>query len=289
MIRPQTTVKQKTSPVLSERDFRRIGDFIGEKVGIQLPESKRTLVEGRIRKRLRKLNFSDFKPYLDYALASREGEPERLHLIDAITTNKTNFFRESEHFRFLIDKALPTLANQIGLNRSPLNVWSAGCSSGEEAYTLAIVLSEAVEKMAEVKFRILATDISNSCLETAAKAIYTERCIESVETSLRQKYFLRSNNPVEALVQMGPELRNKIQFGNLNLMTDRFDLPHKMHIIFCRNVMIYFNKAIREALVRRFQLQLAAGGYLFVGHAESLSGLDVNLEQVFPMVYRTET
>jgi len=272
---------------LTERELRRVAEFIGKEVGIQLSASKHTLVEGRLRKRLRKLGFNGFKAYLDHVLNTLEGKNERLHLIDAITTNKTDFFREPEHFRYLVEKALPEIEKKRQLDgRRELSFWSAGCSSGEEAYTLSMVLNEAAERHRGLKFNVLATDISKSCLTTARNAIYPERRIDPVPMPLRKKYFLRSSDSTEELVQMGPELRNPIQFGSLNLIANSFGLSQKMDVIFCRNVMIYFNNSIREQLVRRFEQQLIPGGYLFVGHSESLNGLENGLEQVAPMVYR---
>ena len=272
---------------LSARELRRVASFIDKQVGIQLPDSKHILVESRLRKRLRDLEFKSYKEYLDYVLDSPEGKHERLHLIDAITTNKTDFFREPEHFHYLVNKALPEIEKKRRLDgRGELYVWSAGCSSGEEAYTLSMVLNEAAEIQSGLKFNILATDISKSCLDTAKSAIYPEQRIAPVAMSLRKKYFLRHKDITAELVQMGPELRRQIKFDSLNLMDENFDLSQKMDVIFCRNVMIYFNNTVREQLVQRFERQLVPGGYLFVGHAESLNGFKKSLEQVSPMVYR---
>ncbi|MGB0468292.1 MAG: CheR family methyltransferase [Pontibacterium sp.] len=278
--------KSETSG-LSDKQLRRVATFIGREVGIQLPASKRTLVEGRLRRRLRALNFSSFSTYLDWVLSDPEGRHERLHLIDSITTNKTDFFRESEHFKYLTEIALPELeSRRWQYRRQGLEIWSAGCSSGEEAYTLSIVLNEVAERQSDMRFRILATDISQSSLETAGQGIYPAHRIDAVPVPLRKKYFLRSKSAAQALVRMGPELRERIRFGSLNLMAGHFGLETKMDVIFCRNVMIYFNSQIREALVQRFEQQLVPGGYLFVGHSESLNGLKSGLEQVAPMVYR---
>jgi len=278
---------QASHPVLLEKHRLRVESFIGSEVGIQLPASKHTLIEGRLRKRLRLCGFKQFNEYLDYVLENDEGKNERLHLIDAITTNKTDFFREKDHFSFLVEQALPAMEKNRNQDGSlELNIWSAGCSSGEEAYTLSMVLNEAAERHRGLKFSILATDISKSCLNTARRAIYPERRIDPVPMSLRKKYFLRSSGSTEELVQMGQELRSPIQFGSLNLIANSFGLSQKMDVIFCRNVMIYFNNPIREQLVRRFEQQLVPGGYLFVGHSESLNGLENGLEQVAPMVYR---
>lgn len=284
--RPVATPTTGQSAVLKDRELKRVASFIGSEVGIQLPESKRTLVEGRLRKRLRALGFSDFGTYLDYVLESDEGELEKLQLIDVITTNKTHFYREPEHFDYLIKKAIPELDhNRKTDSRRQLNIWSAGCSTGEEAYTLCIELSEAAERYNFI-FKILATDISHSCLSKASRGVYTERQAESIPLEFRKKYLLRSRNTHEALVQMGPELRQKIQFKSLNLMDKLFNVPDRMDAIFCRNVMIYFNNQLREELIGRFESQLVAGGYLFVGHSESLNGIKTSLKQVAPMVYR---
>ena len=272
---------------LSESDMKKIAAYINENVGIQLPESKRTLVEGRLRRRMRKLGFSSFRTYIDYVFDTRDGADEGLHLIDALTTNKTDFFREPEHFDYLTSIALMNVEKKrMADGRDNLKIWSAGCSSGEEPYTLSIVLSEVAAKMKGIRFEILATDISQTCLQKAHRGIYTEQQIEPISLELRKKYLLRSRRKDDELVQMGPELRSLVKFQSLNLMSDNFNLPHKMDVIFCRNVMIYFNNEIREKLVAKFERQLHDGGYLFVGHSESLNGIETRLQQVAPMVYR---
>ncbi|MCP3688829.1 MAG: protein-glutamate O-methyltransferase CheR [Gammaproteobacteria bacterium] len=272
---------------LLQEDLQRIIKFIDREVGIQLSASKHTLVAGRLRRRLYKLGYKSYSDYLSYVLDKTEGKHERLHLIDALTTNKTDFFREPTHFRYLIDQALPELQHQGKQNgRRELHIWSAGCSSGEEAYTLAIVLNEALEQSVGMRFSILATDISASSLDTARSAVYPEQRIQPVPHAIRKKYFLRSSDPAEALVQMGPKLRDRVRFASLNLMSRNFNLAEKMDVIFCRNVLIYFNTETRTNLIHRFEQQLAPGGYLFVGHSESLNGLNTSLQPVAPMVYR---
>lgn len=272
---------------LSDKDMERIAKYVGDHAGIQLPLSKKTLVEGRLRRRMRKLGFNSFKVYIDYVFDTRDGADEGLHLIDVLTTNKTDFFREPEHFEYLVNTAMEQLERKrIQDGRTDLKIWSAGCSSGEEPYTLSIVLNEAMSRYPGMRFDILATDISHTCLQTAQRGVYTERQIEPIAMELRKKYLLRSRRRDDELVQMGPELRGRVTFQKLNLMDDKFALPHKMDVIFCRNVMIYFNNEIREALVGKYERQLHDGGYLFVGHSESLNGIDTTLQQVAPMVYK---
>lgn len=278
---------QQRDVILKDKQLKRVAEFIGAEVGIQLPVTKHKLVEGRLRKRLTALGFNDFESYLTHALETPAGELEKLQLIDVLTTNKTNFYRESDHFDYLEKTAIDELEKIINNNsRSALNIWSAGCSSGEEAYTLSIVLNEIVASRKSFKFNILATDISHSCLQKGSRGIYTEKQVEVVPLALKKKYFLRSKNKNESLVQMGPDLRKTIKFKSLNLMDKSFSLPAKMDAIFCRNVMIYFNNQLREELVAKFENQLVDGGYLFVGHSESLNGIKTELKQVAPMVYR---
>lgn len=272
---------------LSDREMQRVAAFINKNVGIQLPESKRALVEGRLRRRLRDCEFANFKSYLDFVLESPDGESERLRMIDVLTTNKTDFFREPEHFDYLVNTALVELeAMRKTESRQDLKLWSAGCSTGEEAYTLSIVMNEAMPNFPGMRFNITATDISHTCLQAGSRGVYTEAQIEPLSMELRKKYLLRSKDSAERVVRMGPDLRNRIVFQQLNLMDDYFSFPHLMDVIFCRNVMIYFNNDIREQLVNKFERQLINGGYLFVGHSESLNGINCDLEQVAPMVYR---
>jgi len=281
-----TESTQRHSATLSEHELKRVSDFIGQEVGIQLPMAKRTLVESRLSKRLRALGFDDFRDYLDYTLEDSDGTLEKLQLIDVLTTNKTSFYRESDHFDYMVNHAVPAITEDTKSGRKEISLWSAGCSTGEEAYTISIELNELATQKNNIAFNILATDISHTCLSKASRGIYTERQAESIPVELRKKYLLRSRNTDKALVQMGPQLRHRIKFRSLNLMDKHFDVPKNMDIIFCRNVMIYFNNELREELVKKFESHLAIGGYLFVGHSESLNGIKTTLQQTAPMVYQ---
>lgn len=269
---------------LSDFDFERISTFVYQQVGIKLPVVKKGMVEGRLRRRLRASNIPSYRDYTKFVLGPK-GEQETIYLIDAITTNKTNFFREIKHFEYLSEVLLPQLTHQ-GMNKNrPLRIWSAGCSSGEEPYTLAMVLHEWNRVNTKIDFTILATDISVTVLKKAKKAIYTEADISPVPIEYRKQYMLRSDNNRE-LVKMSPLLRDKISFSVLNLKSDNFELPHEMDIIFCRNVMIYFDDKTQKAIINNFCKNLKSKSHLFLGHSESTNGMNVPLNMVASTIYQ---
>jgi len=272
---------------MTDREFARFAEFIYDQCGIKMPPAKKTMLEARLQKRLRTLGMGSFQGYADY-LFSREGAGlELVHLIDVVTTNKTDFFREPAHFDYLVAKALPDLAESRGAGfRKGLSLWSAGCSSGEEPYTLAMVLAEFAEQNQGFSYSILATDICTTVLDKAKMAIYDEERVEPVSLPLKRKYLLRGKDGQKGLVRIAPELRSRIRFRRLNFMDDDFGLRDPMDIIFCRNVIIYFDKRTQEKLLNKFCRHLIPGGYLFMGHSETLSGLDVPLVQVSSTIYR---
>ncbi|MBE0617407.1 MAG: methyltransferase domain-containing protein, partial [Proteobacteria bacterium] len=202
-------------------------------------------------------------------------------------TNKTDFFREPQHFEYLVRAALPELVRTGAGLRRPVAVWSAGCSTGEEPYTLAMVLAEVAESLPGVRYLILATDISTAVLHKAQQAVYEEERILPVAAPLRKKYLLRSRDRTRSLVRVAPELRQHVRFRMLNFMDGSFGLRESMDVIFCRNVMIYFDRETQEALLNRFCRHLAPGGYVFLGHSETINGLQVPLTQVAPTIYRS--
>jgi chemotaxis protein methyltransferase CheR len=272
---------------MSEEDFRRCSRFIQEEYGIKMPPAKKTLLECRLRKRIRALGMRSFEEYVEYAFRTGSGHDELIHMIDEVTTNKTDFFREPAHFQRLVESVVPELLRKHGAgSRRPLRVWSAGCSTGEEAYTLAMVLSEFREKHQDFAFQILATDVSTKALDVAGRAVYREERIDPVPEGLRRKYFMRSRERKRALVRVVPELREKVAVRRLNFMEEAFKVKDMMDVIFCRNVMIYFEKATQERLVNVFCEHLLPGGFLFVGHSETLHGMNISLIPTAPMVYR---
>ena len=273
------------NPRLSDREFKHLAGLVESRAGIRMPAGKRTMLEGRLRRRLRERGMRDFTEYCSFLDSDGGLEEELSDLIDAVTTNKTDFFREPRHFEILTDTVLPKLIKQgVGIER-PLWVWSAGSSIGAEAYTLAMVLSEFGTARPGFDYRILGTDICTTVLRTATKAIYPEEMIEPVAMDLRHRYLLRSRNRKDKLVRIAPELREKVAFRQLNFMASEYRLRGAQDVVFCRNVIIYFDSVVRLAVLTRICSCITPGGYLFMGHSETISGLDLPLRQIAPTVY----
>jgi len=271
---------------IGKRDFERLSAYIYGELGIQITESKKTMLNGRLAKRLRALQLDNVTAYCDYLFSSAGQNLERVELFDAVTTNKTDFFREANHFDYLTTTVLPAWQQSSRAGRA-FRIWSAGCSSGEEPYTMAMVLNEYAEQHRRNRFdfEIVATDISTRVLDHAKAAIYHADRIIPVPAPIRRKYLLRSRDRTSQLVRIAPQLRRKVRFGRLNFMDDTFQLPYTLDVIFCRNVIIYFDSDTRERLVQKFCRHLHPGGYLFLGHSESLHGFDLPLRQVASTVY----
>ncbi|MDR3629917.1 MAG: protein-glutamate O-methyltransferase [Desulfocapsaceae bacterium] len=272
---------------LRGHDFQLFRAFIYEQVGIQLPPSKKTMLEARLQKRLKALDLESFEAYREFIFSPEGRHAEIVHLIDVVTTNKTDFYREAGHFTYLTQKALPEILARSGRRiADTLTIWSAGCSSGEEPYTLAMVLSDFAEKNRECRFSILASDISTRILKTAMAAVYPEDRATEIAVNIKKKYFLRSKDKSRGLVRICPEIRSKVTFRRINFMDNDFGISDKIDIIFCRNVIIYFDKQTQQKLMQKFCQQLDPGGYLFLGHSETLNGIDVNFKAVGPTVYQ---
>jgi chemotaxis protein methyltransferase CheR len=275
---------------LSGNEFKRLGEFIHAEYGIKMPASKKTMLEARLQKRLRTLGIDSFKQYLEYLFSPTGVETELVNMVNEVTTNKTDFFREPAHFDYLVETALPDLVHTYGSGmRRPLAIWSAGCSTGEEPYTLAMVLSEYAEKVSGFRFSILATDLSSEVLEKASTAIYSEDKVETVPPAMKRKYLLRSKDRTRKNVRVVPELRSLVSFRRVNFMSGDFGMREQIDVIFCRNVIIYFDRPTQEGLLNRLASHMAHGAYIFMGHSETLSGLNVPLRPVAPTVYRRIT
>lgn len=269
---------------MDNKIFERFSEFIKEELGIKMPASKKTLLEARLQKRLRELCMTSHEEYCEYLFSPAGMEEELSHLVDVVTTNTTDFFREPKHFEILSSRVLPELFNRGGQGRN-VNVWSAGCSSGEEPYTLSMVLTEFSRLTPGFTFSILATDISSQVLRMAVRAVYPETKIAPVPQELRKRYLLRSKDRARKLVRIAPDVRSRVRFRRLNFM-EEFRFDGQLDVIFCRNVVIYFDRATQEMLFSRFCRKLVPGGYLFIGHSESLAGMTLPLVQVAPTVYQ---
>ncbi|OOE89003.1 CheR family methyltransferase [Salinivibrio sharmensis] len=272
---------------LQPAEHKRIADFIALKSGIQLPEHKRSLIETRLRRRVKATGYKSFIDYLNFTLSSDGAREEQILLIDALTTNTTDFFREPGHFDFLCHYLSNHWVDQSGSGfTSPLKVWSAACSTGEEPYTLAMVLSELRGELVGFEFTIDATDIAPSVLETAKKGIYAQSRIAPVAEYLRKKYLLKSRDPAKALIRMDTSLRACVHFYPFNLITGHYPTKPTYDVIFCRNVLIYFNGEDREKILRRLRMALRPGGLLFIGHSENIGTLRDEFETLIPTVFR---
>lgn len=269
---------------LGNRDFARLAALVYSEAGIRLGPEKRTMLEARLKRRLRALALDSYARYCDLLFSEEGRGDERIRFIDVVTTNKTDFFREAGHFDFLAQRALPEWTAR-GMDR-PMLLWSAGCSTGEEPYTLAMVLSEYAEAHPGFRFRILATDISTAVLEKAEMSVYTIDSVGPVAPELRRKYLLRSRDRSSNHVRVAPELRRLVEFRRLNFMDADYGLEQKADAIFCRNVLIYFDRPTQERILRRLTDCLMPGGFLFVGHAETLHDMRLPLTPAGTALYR---
>ncbi|MEM8567621.1 MAG: protein-glutamate O-methyltransferase [Bacteroidota bacterium] len=268
---------------LTQDDFGRFSAYVYQQCGINLTAPKRILLEGRLQKRLAFLNMRSFKEYYKH-VTSPAGKDELVHMLDSVSTNKTDFFREPGHFDFIRNVILPEFRSTK--SNKPLRVWSSACSSGEEPYTTAMVLQDQIEKGGLFGYEILATDISTKVLKQAINAVYLENRIVDVPQHFRKKYLLKSKDPGKTLVRIVPELRKKITYKRMNLMDADYKLDTMQDIIFCRNVLIYFDKETQKNVARKLIQYLRPGGYLLIGHSESLFEMDLPLKQIMPATFQ---
>lgn len=279
--------KRNEAVEISNRMFERFRTFVEKEIGIKMPVAKRTLLQGRIQKRMRKIGVPSFEEYYDYVFSDEGRKKELSHMVDSVTTNKTDFFREPKHFEYLIQLAIPYIMNRNGrLHRTHIKLWSAGCSSGQEPYTLAMVLSDFEKRNQQFQFSILATDISTRVLNSAMLGIYDLSDMAPVPAPMKKRYLMRSKDRNSTKVRIVPELRAKVMFRQLNFMQEDYCVGDPVDIIFFRNVLIYFNRETQERVINRLCAYLKPDGYFFAGHSETLSGLNVPLIQVGPTIYK---
>ncbi len=267
--------------------FRRLAELVEARIGIRLPMAKRGMVACRLQRRARELGMESVGAYCAALFEADRLEEEFPHLVNALTTNKTDFFREPVHFEFLEREALPRLLASRGAGRyRPLAAWSAACSTGPEPYTIAMVLEEFGRiKGGGFRYEVYASDIDTDALAEGLRAIYDEQLLLPVPTDMLRRYFMRSRTPNDRRVRVVPELRAAVNFWRMNLLEPDYPWSRPMDIIFCRNVLIYFDRATQQKALEGLLEYLEPGGYLFVGHSETLNGLTLPVRQVAPATY----
>lgn len=270
---------------ITDREFSRLTEYIKANYGINLGKKKKALVVGRLQNILIEKNFQNFSEYIDYVMQEKTGEAVR-NLVSKITTNHTYFMREPEHFHFFKNTVLPYWYKQLKTSMD-LRVWSAGCSSGEEPYTLAMIIADFFSGVNNELWdtKVLATDISTRVLSEAQEGIYPNESLEALPKMWRATYFNRLDNDNSMVTDA---IKKEVIFRIFNLMNTSFPFKKKFHVIFCRNVMIYFDSETKRELVNRFYDHMEHGGYLFIGHSESLNREETKFKYVLPAVYRKE-
>ncbi|MBI4719467.1 MAG: hypothetical protein HY763_16855 [Planctomycetes bacterium] len=270
---------------LTRHDYELIRRLVYAESGINLGEEKAALVRARLGKRVRQGGFKSFRDY--YAFVERDPSGTELaELLDAISTNTTHLFREDQHFR-LLQQIVAGWANDRRWRAAhrELRIWSAGCSSGEEPHSIAIAVDAALSDVPALEVKILATDLSVRMLSRAQLGLYGVHRLGSVPAEYQRQYFRRVEHDGEPMMQLVPELRRRITFARFNLMRPVFPFRHGFQVIFCRNVMIYFDRPTQQTLVDKLAAQLQKGGYLMIGHSESLNAIEHRLSYVEPTVY----
>lgn len=266
---------------LTANEFSYFSKLIQTRFGIKMPNVKMTMLQSRLQRRLRALQMPTFSKYIDF-LESEAGKAELVNFIDVVSTNKTDFFREPLHFDFLTGQVLPELCE----NQSSINIWSAGCSSGEEPYTLCMVIEEFNVNNRPLDYTMYATDISTTVLQKAKDAIYDTNRVVNLPLDIKKRYFLKSKDPEQKKVRVQSHLRAKVKFERLNFMDNAYDAPFGFDVIFCRNVLIYFDRPTQEEVINKLCDHLKPGGYFFLGHSESIARMYVPLNPLKPTIYR---
>ncbi len=267
---------------ITAEEFQRFRTLIYNESGISLSEQKQTLLASRLSKRLRDLSLSTFAEYYENVTKDPTRE-EFTRMLDLISTNKTDFFREPKHFDFLRERIMPEL---FGEKR--IRIWSSACSTGEEPYTIAMTLFEHAPNPSQWDFKILASDISTRVLSKAAAGLYQEDRFRDVPSDVLKRHFLRGRGESAGMFKVKPHLAAVIQFRRLNLMDSQFPIKNPLDLIFCRNVMIYFDRPTQATLVNKFYRYLKPGGYLFIGHSESLQWVEHSFKSLAPTIYQKE-
>ena len=268
---------------LSQSDFKVFSDYIYNEFGIKMPDIKRVMLQGRLLKRIRELKMNSYTEYKEYFFSEEGQKNELYNFLSVVTTNKTDFFREPVHFDFLSKEILPQYVSE---GKRKIKIWSAACSSGEEPYTISIVLNEFLEHNSGFTFSILGTDISSNVLNRAMMGVYAEKTVDVIPLHLKRKYFLRSKDRHNPTVRVIPQLQKNISLKYLNLMDSVYDITDMYDVIFCRNVLIYFDHETQEKVINKLCRHLIPGGYLFIGHSESVANMNEPLQSVKPTIFK---
>jgi chemotaxis protein methyltransferase CheR len=266
-------------PLMTTREFEQISRLAHEHFGLDLPHAKQSLVSARLGKHLLDLGLNSFEAYFEHVVSDHSGAA-LTSMVDHLTTNHTSFFREPAHFDFLRKTVFPALRT-----RSRIDIWSAACSSGEEPYSIAMSLLEEAREDTQAKVRIKASDISTRVLEDGRRGIYACHRFRGLPESFLRKYLLKGSDATGDCYRFKQEVRSLIQFEHMNLMQP-IPAGYRFSVIFCRNIMIYFDRATQQDLVHRLTAQLEPGGYLLIGHSESLNAISHGLEYISPATYR---
>lgn len=268
---------------LSKADFERLSSFIYNNFGIYLPPKKQYLLQTRLLKRLRALGLSSYAEYTEYVLKTGLNSDEALEMIDVVSTNKTDFFRDKAHFDFVTENI------DLQWKTSLIKVWSAGCSTGQEVYSLAMILQVAKNQGKIADFDACGSDVSAGVIEKASKAVYPYREVVNIPEAYRKKFLLRSKQSEKPQIRIVPELRSKVRFLRLNLMANFYPVSMNFQLIFCRNTLIYFDRETQRKVVKHLCQHLTPGGYFFIGFSESLLDMDIHamgLQLIKPTIYQ---
>jgi len=279
-----TELRENPKSTMSNEEFDKISRIIDKELGIKMPYTKKIMLESRLQKRLRILGLMNFTEYLKYLNSDIKGKGELVEFRNMVTTNKTDFFRENNHFEYMKNTLLP---QWIQSKNRCFKVWSCACSSGEEPYTLAIVLEEFRQKNPGFEYKIVATDISTRVLAKAKEGIYSITDVSVIEESLRKKYFLRGKKERVDTYKIKDYIKENITFGKFNLMSNKYlSVPGPFDVIFCRNVLIYFDRDRQSEILTKLLSQMDNDGALFLGHSESMAGMNLQLKASASSVYK---
>lgn len=279
------TLQPDSGGLLSDENFERLAVFIYDYCGIRITEKKRTMIDGRLRKRMRMLGIANINSYCDFLFANDDAATgsEIVHFIDAVTTNKTDFFRENSHFEYVTETLLPEITDS---GRHTIHAWSAACSTGAEPYTMAMVLADFCARKSGIDYSILATDICTEVLNKAVCGRYPLAMADPIPDDVRRRYIMLARDPRVHEFRVKPALRSKVRFSQLNLMDSHYPFERNFDLIFCRNVLIYFDRPTQGQVLARLCTHLRVGGYLILGHSESVSGLNLPLKMVANTIFR---